>query len=141
MAEVKTVQASVKGLSLAPRKVSLVAGLIRHRSIEDALVILEHTPKRAAKPLAKLLESAKANAKTNHGMDDKTLQIDRLEVAAGPALKRFRPAAMGRAWPYSKKTSHVKVVVSGQVKPKKKPANKSTATSKSKTATKQKETA
>ena len=56
---VKTTKSLVKGLRIAPRKVSLVASLIRGRSVADALVILQHTPKRAALPLAKAIESAK----------------------------------------------------------------------------------
>lgn len=126
MAESKTIKASIKGLSQAPRKVSLVASLIRGRSVADALVILEHTPKRAAKPLAKLLASAEANAKTAHNLDDKTLTIDKLQVTAGPRLKRFRPGAMGRAKPYQKKSAHVLVAVTGIVKEKKKPAAQAT---------------
>ena len=119
---VKTTKSLVKGLRIAPRKVSLVASLIRGRSVADALVILQHTPKRAALPLAKAIESAKANATANHGMLDKDLLIDSISVTAGPRLKRYRPAAHGRALPFQRKTTHVVVVVSGEEKPKKAPA-------------------
>ncbi len=122
MAEVKSITASLKGLRQTPRKVSLVAGLVRGRSVADALVILDHTPKRAAKPLRKLIASAEANAKTAAGLDTKTLMIDSLQVTAGPRLKRYRAGAMGRAKPYQKKSSHVALKISGELKPKKKPA-------------------
>lgn len=121
MAE-KTTRAVAKGVALAPRKVSLVASLVRGRSVADALVILEHTPKRAAKVVAKVINSAKANAVNTHGILEKDLIIETLTVTAGPRLKRFKPAAMGRALPFQKKTSHITVVVRGAEKPKKKPA-------------------
>lgn len=119
MADTFTVRASAKGLRLSPRKVSLVAGLVRGRSVDDALTILQYTPKRAAKPLAKLITAARANAVNNSGLQEDGLVITQLQVTAGPRLKRFNPAAMGRALPYQKKASHVLVEVTGQVKPKK----------------------
>jgi large subunit ribosomal protein L22 len=127
MAEVNVVRASAKGLRLSPRKVSLVASLVRGRSVADALTILEFTPKRAAKPLAKLITAAKANAVNNYGLQEDGLSITQLQVTAGPRLKRFNPAAMGRALPYQKKASHVLVEVTGQAKPKKQPAVKPAA--------------
>ncbi|HYG83762.1 MAG TPA: 50S ribosomal protein L22 [Verrucomicrobiae bacterium] len=130
MTEVKDVRAIAKGVTLAPRKVSLVASLVRGRSVADALVILQHTPKRAALPLAKAIASAKANAVTTHGLSEKTLIIKALQVTAGPRLKRFRPAARGQALPYQKRTSHIHVVVTGDVKPKKAVAKAEKATSK-----------
>ena len=123
----KTTRAVAKGVALAPRKVSLVAGLVRGRTVADALTILEHTPKRAAKTVAKVINSAKANAVTTHGILEKDLVIDTLTVTAGPRLKRFKPAAMGRALPFQKKTSHITVVVRGTEKPSKKPAAKAAA--------------
>ncbi|HSE60663.1 MAG TPA: 50S ribosomal protein L22 [Candidatus Saccharimonadales bacterium] len=132
MADTFIVRASAKGLRLSPRKVSLVAGLVRGRTVADALTILQYTPKRAAKPLAKLITAAKANAVNNSGLQEDGLVITQLQVTAGPRLKRFNPAAMGRALPYQKKASHVLVEVTGQVKPKKteKPAAKPAAAKK-----------
>ena len=127
MAE-KTTLATLNGLRLAPRKVSLVASLVRGRSVADALVILEHTPKRAAKPLAKLIASAKANALNNHGMQEKDLVIATLSVTAGERLKRYRPAAHGRALPFVRASSNIRLVVSGTEKAKKKPAEKPATT-------------
>jgi large subunit ribosomal protein L22 len=119
MADVKTsVKASLRELRMTPRKVSLVASLVRGRTVDDALVILQHTPKRAAKPLAKLIASAKANATNNHGLRADGLVIESLQVTAGPRLKRFRPVARGMAHPYQKRTSHIFVTVTGDVKPK-----------------------
>jgi large subunit ribosomal protein L22 len=130
MADVKTVRATAKGVRMTPRKVGLVASLVRGRTVADALTILEHTPKRAAKPVAKAIASAKANAGNNHGLDEKTLIIESLQVTSGPALKRYRAGAFGRAKPYLRRTSHIYVTVGGQEKPKKKPAAKKPAETK-----------
>ncbi len=121
MADVK-VRAYAKNVDQAPRKVGLVASLVRGRSVADAIVILNHTPKRAARPLVKVIESAQANAVNNHGFDGKTLTIATLSVTTGTRLKRFNPASRGRALPYEKKTSNILVEVTGVIKPKKAPA-------------------
>jgi large subunit ribosomal protein L22 len=124
MAETFTVRAYAKGIDQTPRKVSLVAALVRNRTVADALVILEHVPKRAALPVKKVIESAKANAVNNHGLDGKSLVISTLSVTTGPRLRRYKPASRGRALPFEKKTSHILVEVSGTEKPKKKPVAK-----------------
>lgn len=116
------VQALSKSVRMSPRKVSLVASLVRGRSVADALVILEHTPKRAAKQVAKTIASAKANAVNNHGLAEKSLQITTLTVQGGATMKRWRPIAHGGAHPIHKRTSHIRVVVTGEAKPKKAPA-------------------
>lgn len=120
--QVYTVRAVAKGVDQTPRKVSLVASLVRNRTVADALVILEHVPKRAALPVKKAIESARANASNNHGLDVKSLKITTLSVTTGPRLRRFKPASRGRALPFEKKTSHILVEVSGVEKAKKKPA-------------------
>ena len=126
MADAKlfTVRSYAKGVDQAPRKVALVASLVRGRSVADALVILDHTPKRTALVVKKAIASAAANATNNHGLDGKTLQISTLSVTAGPRLKRFKPASRGRALPFKKKSSHILVEVSGTEKVRKKPAAK-----------------
>ena len=96
--------------------------MVRGRSVEDALVILNHTPKRAALPVIKAIESARANAVNTHGYDGKTLVISTLSVTTGTRLKRFTPASRGRALPFQKKSSNILVEVSGALKPKKAPA-------------------
>ena len=128
MAEQFTVRAYAKGVDQAPRKVSLVAALVRGRTVADALVILEHVPKRAALPVKKAIDSARANAVNNHGLDAKTLVISTLSVTTGTRLKRFTPASRGRALPFQKKTSNILVEVTGAEKAKKKPAAKPAAT-------------
>ena len=120
MSESLTAKAVLNELRLAPRKVSLVAGLVRGRTVEDAIVILNNTPKRAAKPLRKLLESVRANAINNHSMKSEGLRIETLSVTAGPRLKRYRPVPRGMAHPYQKRTSNILVVVRGEAKPAKK---------------------
>lgn len=127
MSETITTRSYTKGVNLAPRKVSLVASLVRNRTVADALVILDHTPKRAALPVAKAIESAKANAINNDGVDGKTLKVVTLSVTVGGRLKRFKPASRGRALPFQKKTSNILVELSGELKPKKKPAAAKTA--------------
>ena len=73
-----SVRAYAKGVDQAPRKVSLVAALVRGRTVADALVILEHVPRRASQPVKKANESARANAINNHGLDGNTLVISTL---------------------------------------------------------------
>lgn len=113
------VKSYTKGVSLSPRKVSLVASLVNGRSVADALVILSHTPKRAALPVKKAIESAKANAINNHGLDGKTLIISTLSVTTGTRLKRYIPASRGRALPFEKKNSNILVEITGELKPNK----------------------
>ena len=115
------VRAYAKNVDQTPRKVSLVASLVRGRTVADAIVILNHTPKRAVRVLLKTIESAQANAVNNHGYDAKTLTIVTLSVTTGTLLKRFNPASRGRALPFQKKSSNILVEVSGNLKPKKAP--------------------
>ena len=119
MAETKVVRAYAKGVEHAPRKVLIVASLVRGRTVEDALVILSHTPRRSATPLVKVIESARANSINNDGLDTKTLVIKTLSVTTGKRMRRFRPASRGRALPFEKKSSNILVEVEGTVKAKK----------------------
>lgn len=132
MADLNTARAYIEGVDQSTRKVALVASLVRGRTVADALVILPHTPKRAALPVIKAIESAKANAINNHGLDAKTLVISTISVTTGIRLKRFKPASRGRALPFQKKTSNILVEVSGDIKPKKKPVAKPAAEEKEK---------
>lgn len=120
----KNVNAIAKGVSQSPRKVSEVASLVRNRTVSDALVILSHTPRRAALPVTKVIASAKANAEHNHNLKPDTLKIVEITVTAGPRIKRFRPAAHGRALPFQRKTSHIRVTVTGEERQKKTAAKK-----------------
>jgi large subunit ribosomal protein L22 len=121
------VKAIAKGVRLSPRKVSVIASLVRGRSVEDALTILEHAPRRSAMAVKKAVASAQANADHNHGFKPNTLRILEISVTPGPRLKRYRPAAHGRALPFMRRTSNIRVVVDGEMRATetKKPAAKS----------------
>lgn len=121
-----SVQAIAKGVRMSPRKTGVVAALVRGRTVSEALSILEHTPRRAADPVTRVIKSARANAEHNHNFKPDTLFIVEITVTPGPRLKRYRPAARGRALPYQKKSSHIKVVVDGQKRTPKKPAKTTT---------------
>lgn len=113
------VQAIAKSVRISQRKVSVVASLVRGRSVSDALVILSHTPRNSATSVIKVINSAKANADHNHGFKPDTLRITEISVTPGPRSKRFRPVSRGMAHPYQKRTSHIKVVVDGEMRAKK----------------------
>jgi large subunit ribosomal protein L22 len=115
------VQAIAKGVRMSPRKVAAVAALVRGRSVADALVILSHTPRRSAMPVQKAIASARANAEHNHNYKPATLQITEISVTPGPRLKRFKPIARGQAHPFQRKTSHIRVIVDGEIREAKKP--------------------
>ena len=115
-----------RGVRISPRKVSVVASLVRGRTVSDALTILQHTPRRPAEVLRKTVLSAKANAEHNHNYKPDSLYISQIAVTAGPRFRRYRAAARGRALRYARKTSHIKVVVDGhQRESQKKSAEKS----------------
>jgi len=107
------VTATAKDVGISPRKAGLVAALVRGRNVADALIILEHTPKKAALILTKVIQSASANATNNYGLKEDGLTLSELSVGPGTALKRFRPVAFGRAHPYRRRTSNIRVVVAG----------------------------
>ena len=102
-------KATIKFLRIAPRKVRLVADMIRGKNVEDALNILQFTPKSSAKPLAKLVKSAVANADAAGGVNVDKLVVSKVWADGGPVIKRFMPRAMGRATPILHRTSHVTV--------------------------------
>lgn len=114
--------AIAKGVRMSPRKVGVVASLVRGRTVTDAIVILEHTPRRSALAVKKVVASARANADHNHNLKPDTLRIIEISVSPGARLKRYRPAAHGRALPFQRKTSHIRVVVDGEARQPKKPA-------------------
>ena len=123
----KTAHAYIKGVDSQPRKVSIVASLVRDRYVADAVVILENTPRRAAKAVRKAIESAAANLINSGSIDTKTIAISRISVTAGTRMRRYVPASRGRALPYEKISSNIFVEVVGDEKAKKaaaKPAEK-----------------
>jgi large subunit ribosomal protein L22 len=109
-----SVQAVARGVRMSPRKVGVVASLVRGRTVAEALTILEHTPRRSAVPVRKVIESARANADHNHKMKPDTLRIVSITVTPGASLKRYRPAAHGRALPFQRNSSHITVIVDGE---------------------------
>ena len=101
------VKATIHYLHMSPRKVRLVASLIRGMELRQADLHLDHLPKRAALPLLKLLRSAAANAKNNFELAETNLYVKEIRVDEGPMLKRMRPRAMGRGATIRKRMSHV----------------------------------
>ena len=120
MATTHFARAYEKGIDSQPRKTSIVASLVRDRYVADAVVILENTPRRAAKAVRKAIESANANLLNNNSnIDTKTIAISRISVTAGTRMRRYVPASRGRALPYEKISSNIFVEVVGEEKVKK----------------------
>jgi large subunit ribosomal protein L22 len=110
------VRATAKYVGTSPRKIGLVAALIRGRKASDAQQVLATTGKRATDPVGKVLQSAIANAENNYNLNARNLVIESVLVGPGPTLKRFRPRAQGRAGAIRKRTSHITVVLSDAAK-------------------------
>lgn len=106
-------------LRVAPRKVRLIAGVLKGMTVNEAEAHLLVMRQRAAKPLLKLLRSAIANAKNNAKADVEKLVIENVIVDGGPMLKRYLPRARGSASPIEKKMSHVTLVLAEAEAPKK----------------------
>lgn len=104
-----SVKVHLKHLHISPRKVRLVANLVRGEKAIDAQDILANTQKRSAQPLGKLLQSAIATAKNDYSYQEDNLKISEIMVNEGPTLKRWRPRAYGRAYPIMKRTSHITI--------------------------------
>jgi ribosomal protein L22 len=108
-AEPVFVRAQAKYVRSSPRKARLVVDHIRGKSVDEARAILAHTPRAAAVPVLKVLESAIANAEHNHELLPEELRIHQVMVDEGPTIKRFRPRALGRATKIRKRTSHITI--------------------------------
>jgi large subunit ribosomal protein L22 len=111
------VRAKLSNFRVSPQKARLVVNEIRGKGVEDALAILDLSSKRFARPLAKLVRSAVANAEEKNNRDKAGIDVDNLIVGTitvdqGPSMWRIRPRAQGRASWVQKKTSHVQVVLS-----------------------------
>ena len=91
----------------SPRKVRLIADMIRGKQVTDALTLLKHTPKKASASLLKLLEGAVANAKRVGGKNENDLYIDKITVDKGFTMKRHIPKWRGTADPIRKHTSNI----------------------------------
>lgn len=108
------IKAEAKFIRVSPRKVRLVADLVRGMKPDQALLTLKNLNKQAAIPVYKTLKQAIANAvnNLNHAKDKLTIQS--IEVNQGPIYKRWRPVSRGRAHSIQKKTSHIKIVLRGE---------------------------
>ena len=108
--------AIMRGTRQSPYKMRLVIDQIRGKDVNEALALLTFSKKHAAKQISKTLKSAVANAEqaarsTNAALDVDALYVKHAVINEGPKLKRFMPAAQGRATPIQKRTSHVEIVV------------------------------
>ncbi len=104
---------------MSPRKVRLIADVIRGMDVEKAESQLHFMQKRAVGPVRKLLHSAVSNAEHNHELESANLYIQSIIVNEGPSLKRFKPRAFGRAAPIRKRTTHMTIIL-GERTPSKK---------------------
>lgn len=101
-------KAVLKNYRQSPRKVRLIADLVRGKNVKDALTTLQFVEKRAAEPFAKVIRSAAANA-AQTGANPETLKITKVAVDKGTVIKRFKPRARGSASPINKRNSHITV--------------------------------
>ncbi|MBI3248541.1 MAG: 50S ribosomal protein L22 [Deltaproteobacteria bacterium] len=103
--------AVTRNIRISPQKARLVADLIRGKQVEEALLVLRFTQKKAARIFVKTLQSAIANATETQSVDPDALYVKRTYVDGGATIKRFTPRAHGRATPIRKRTSHFTVIV------------------------------
>jgi len=109
--EVPIVRAKARYVRVAPRKARLVADQIRGLPVDEARTLLAFSSRGAARDLARLLDSAAANAEANHELVADDLRVTDVRVDEGPTLKRWRARARGRATRIDKKTSHLSVAL------------------------------
>jgi large subunit ribosomal protein L22 len=107
-------KARARFIRISPQKARLVADTIRGKNVDEAITTLRFMPKKGARTLRKVIESAVANASQNEAIDVDTLYVKTVFVDGGPMLKRIRPRAMGRASRILKRTSHITVVLDEQ---------------------------
>jgi ribosomal protein L22 len=105
------VNARARFVRVAPRKARLVADQVRGMPIDDARALLRFSTRSAARDIQKLIDSAAANAETNHDLVADDLVIKDIHVDDGPTLRRYRPRALGRATKINKRTSHIAVAL------------------------------
>ena len=104
-------KAIAKYVRISPLKVNFICNEIRGKQVDEALSILKFTPKRGARHLEKVLNSAIANAENNLSLDRDNLFVKEAYANEGPRMKRFRPKAKGMAYPIIKRSSHIGVTV------------------------------
>jgi large subunit ribosomal protein L22 len=104
-------QAVLRNLRISPRKLNLVAGLIRNRAASEAVATLTFSKRRIAQDVRKVLESAIANAENNHQLDVDRLVVTRAEVGKSVVMRRFHARGRGRSARIEKWFTHLKIVV------------------------------
>jgi ribosomal protein L22 len=107
----RVVSARARYVRTSARKARMVCGHLRGKSVAEARAILAFTPREVARDWSKLLESAVANAESNHELLQDDLIVREAYADEGPTIKRFRPRAMGRATPIRKRTSHLTITL------------------------------
>ena len=105
------VSAKMKGAQMAAQKARLVANQIRGKSVEEALLLLEYSPKKGAMLIKKVLNSAIANVEHNEGADVDELKVSTICVDEGTTMKRIMPRAKGRADRILKRSCHITITV------------------------------
>jgi large subunit ribosomal protein L22 len=105
------VRAKARYVHMSPRKVKLVVDLVRGMDVDQALTMLSYSTKAAARPVAKVIRSAVANAEENYGLSPDELYVAQIYADEGPTLKRGRPGPRGRFKPILKRSSHITVVL------------------------------
>jgi large subunit ribosomal protein L22 len=108
------VSATARYLRGSTRKANLVAATIRGRRVEEAASLLRFMPQNAARNIERVLHSATANAENNHNLSAEDLIVLEAHANEGPAIKRWRPRAQGRAFPIHKPMTHITIVVADQ---------------------------
>ena len=120
-------KAVVKTARISPKKLNLIAELVRGKKAQNAMEILKYTPKKSAKILEKALKSAVANATNNFKQDMENLYIKEIVVSKAPTYKRWQPVSRGRVHPILKRNSHLKITIAVN-EPETKKTEKSIAT-------------
>ena len=110
------VSATLRHARISPQKCRLVADMVRGQPVGRALAVLAYTPKKGARIVRKVLESAIANAEHNLEADIDTLSVARIEVDAAPVAKRFHARAKGRGNRIIKRLSHIRVIVADKAR-------------------------
>jgi large subunit ribosomal protein L22 len=105
------VSATAKYLRGSTRKARLVTSAIKGKRVEEAAALLRFMPQHAAKDIARVLQSATANAENNHNLSAEDLVVADAIANEGPTIKRWRPRAQGRAFPIHKPMTHITIVV------------------------------
>jgi large subunit ribosomal protein L22 len=110
-------QAILRNIRISPRKLNLVAGLIRNKPAQQAVATLTFSKRRIAQQVRKVLESAIANAENNHQLDVDQLVVSRAEVGKSIVMRRFHARGRGKASRIEKWFSHLKIVVAEKTDP------------------------